>query len=92
MIIKIINDTIEYNNLVSILLVFETYPHIINDDTSNLFIIEKIKVIKITMNEIIKLHVKLMFYIIETILKSWKYMIFQSVFQYWFEKHIKRSE
>ena len=58
MIIKIINDTIEYNNLVSTLLVFETYFHIINNDVSSLFIIEKIKVIKITMNEVVKLYVK----------------------------------
>ena len=57
-IIKIVNDTIEYNNLVSTLLVFETYFHIINDDASSLFIIEKVKIIKITMNEIVKLHVK----------------------------------
>ena len=57
-IIKIVNDTTEYNNLVSTLLVFETYFHIINDDASSLFIIEKVKIIKITMNEIVKLHVK----------------------------------
>ena len=58
MIVKIVNDTIEYNNLVFTLLVFEAYPRIINNDTSNLFIIEKAKVIKITINEIVKLHVK----------------------------------
>ena len=57
-IIKIINDTIEYNNLVSTLLVFETYFRIINNDALSLFIIEKVKVIKITMNEIIRLHIK----------------------------------
>ena len=55
MIIKIVNDTIEYNNLVSTLLVFETYSRIINNDASNLFIIKKVKIIKITINEIIKL-------------------------------------
>ena len=58
MIIKVINDTIEYNNLVFTLLIFETYFHIINDDVSSLFIIEKVKVIKITINEIVKLYVK----------------------------------
>ena len=58
MAIKVVNDTAEYNNLVSTLLVFETYPRIINDDISSLFIIEKTKIIKIAMNEIIKLHIK----------------------------------
>ena len=58
MIIKIVNDTIEYNNLVFTLLIFETYFRIINDDASSLFIIKKIKIIKITINEIIKLYIK----------------------------------
>ena len=58
MIVKAVNDTIEYNNLVFTLLIFETYFRIINDDASSLFIIEKIKVIKIAMNEIVKLYVK----------------------------------
>ena len=58
MIIKIVNDTIEYNNLVFILLVFETYSHIINNDASILFIIEKVKIIKITINEIVKFYIK----------------------------------
>ena len=58
MAIKVVNDTAEYNGLVSTLLVFGTYSRIINDDASNLFIIEKAKVIKITMNEIVRLHVK----------------------------------
>ena len=58
MIIKVVNDTIEYNDLVFTLLIFETYPRIINDDAFNLFIIEKTKVIKITMNEVAKIHVK----------------------------------
>ena len=57
-IIKTVNDTAEYNNLVSTLLIFETYLHIINDNASNLFIIEKIKIIKITMNEVIRLYIK----------------------------------
>ena len=58
MIIKAVNNTIEYNDLVSTLLVFETYSHIINDDASNLSIIKKDKVIKITMNEVVKLYAK----------------------------------
>ena len=58
MIIKVINDTVEYNNLVFILLVFETYFRIINDDALNLFIIKKVKIIKIAINEIIKLYIK----------------------------------
>ena len=57
-IIKVVNDTVEYNNLVFTLLIFETYPRIINDDASNLFIIEKIKVIKIAMNEVVRLYIK----------------------------------
>ena len=57
-IVKIVNDTIEYNNLVFILLVFETYPRIINDNALSLFIIEKIKIIKIAMNEVVKLYIK----------------------------------
>ena len=58
MVVKAVNDTAEYNDLISTLLVFETYPRIINDNVSSLFIIKKAKVIKITMNEIVKLHVK----------------------------------
>ena len=58
MIIKVVNDTVEYNNLVFTLLVFETYSRIINNNASSLFIIEKVKIIEITMNEIIKLYIK----------------------------------
>ena len=58
MTVKVVNDTIEYNNLVFTLLIFGIYSRIINDDASNLFIIEKVKVIKITMNEVIKLYIK----------------------------------
>ena len=58
MIIKVVNDTIEYNNLVFTLLIFETYSHITNNDALNLFIIKKVKIIKIAMNEIIKLYIK----------------------------------
>ena len=58
MIVKIINDTVEYNDLVFILLVFETYSHIINDDALSLFIIERDKIIKIIMNEVVKLYIR----------------------------------
>ena len=58
MIIKVVNDTVEYNDLVFTLLVFETYSRIINDDVLILFIIERVKIIKIAMNEIVKLHIK----------------------------------
>ena len=58
MIVKAVNDTVEYNNLVFTLLIFETYSRIINNDVSNLFIIEKVKIIKIAINEIVKLYVK----------------------------------
>ena len=58
MIVKVVNDTIEYNDLVFTLLIFETYPRIINDDASSLFIIERDKVIKIIMNEVVKLYAR----------------------------------
>ena len=58
MIVKVVNDTIEYNDLVFTLLIFETYFCIINDDVLSLFIIERVKIIKIAMNEIIKLYIK----------------------------------
>ena len=57
-IIKTINDTIEYNDLVFTLLIFETYLCIINDDASSLFIIERGKVIKIIINEVVKLYTR----------------------------------
>ena len=58
MIVKAVNDTIEYNDLVFTLLVFEIYFHIINDDASSLSIIERSKVIKIIMNEVVKLYTR----------------------------------
>ena len=58
MIIKVVNDTIEYNNLVFTLLVFEIYPHIINDDVFNLSIIERAKIIKITINKVVKIYAR----------------------------------
>ena len=58
MVIKAVNDTIEYNDLVSTLLIFGTYSRIINDDAFNLFIIERAKVIKIAINEVAKIHVR----------------------------------
>ena len=58
MIVKTVNDTIKYNNLVFILLIFETYIHIINDDALNLFIIKRIKIINIAINKVAKLYIK----------------------------------
>ena len=58
MTIKAVNDTIEYNDLVFTLLIFGTYSRIINDDALSLFIIERAKVIKIIMNEVVKLHIR----------------------------------
>ena len=58
MTVKVVNDTTEYNDLIFTLLIFETYSRIINDDASSLFIIEKVKIIKIAMNEIVKLYIK----------------------------------
>ena len=40
------------------LLVFKTFPYIINNDILTLFIIDRVKVINIVIIEIIKLHVK----------------------------------
>ena len=58
MIIKTVNDTTKYNDLVSTLLIFETYPRIINDDVSSLSITERAKVIKITINKVAKLYIR----------------------------------
>ena len=58
MTIKAINDTTGYNDLVPTLLIFETYPRITNDDALSLSITERAKVIKITMNEVAKIHAK----------------------------------
>ena len=58
MAVKAVNDTTEYNNLVSTLLIFGTYPRIINDDVFSLSIIKRAKVIKIAINEIVKIHTK----------------------------------
>ena len=58
MIIKVVNDTVEYNDLVSTLLVFGTYLRIINDDALSLFTTERAKVIKIIINKVVKLHAR----------------------------------
>ena len=57
-IIKLINDIIKYNDLILILLIFEIFFYIINDDISTLSIIERAKVINIIIIKIIKLHAK----------------------------------
>ena len=58
MTIKAINDIVEYNNLVPILLVFEIFSRIINDDIFTLSTTKKIKAINIVIIEVIKLYAK----------------------------------
>ena len=57
MIVKVVNNTIGYNDLVFILLVFGIFFRIINDNIFILFITEKAKIINIIIIEILKLHV-----------------------------------
>ena len=58
MTVKAVNDTAGYNGLVPTLLIFGTYPRIINDDAPSLSTIERAKIIKITMNEVAKIHAR----------------------------------
>ena len=58
MIVKAVNDIVEYNGLMPTLLIFETFPHITNNDTSTLSITDRVKAINIVITEVIKLHVK----------------------------------
>ena len=51
------NDIIEYNDFVPILLIFETFPRIINDDTPTLSTTEKTKAINMVIIEMSKFHV-----------------------------------
>jgi hypothetical protein len=53
---KTINDSIEFNDLISILLVFETYSRIIEMNVSSFTIIQRVIAMKKTMNEVRKLH------------------------------------
>ena len=57
-IIKIINNIAKYDNLILILLVFDTFPRIINNNISTLFTIKRVKVINLIIIEIAKLYVK----------------------------------
>ena len=57
MAVKAINDTAEYNELVSTLLVFDIFPRITNDNAPILLIIKRVKVIDSAMTEVAKLHV-----------------------------------
>ena len=50
------NNTAEYNNLVLTLLVFDTFPRIINEDALILFTIKRVKVINLIISEITKLY------------------------------------
>ena len=55
--VKVVNNIIEYNNLILILLVFETFPRIINEDDFILSIIERAKIIKKAIIEIERLYI-----------------------------------
>ena len=56
--VKTINNTAEYNNLILTLLVFDTFPRIINENTSILFTIERVKAINSAITKIAKLYAK----------------------------------
>ena len=57
MVIKAVNNTVGYNDLVFILLVFGIFLRITNNDAFTLFITERTKIISITIAEISKFHV-----------------------------------
>ena len=50
------NNIAKYNNLILTLLVFDTFSRIINKDAFTLFIIKRVKVINLIINEITKLY------------------------------------
>ena len=58
MAIKAINDIVEYNNLILILLVFEIFSYIINDNILILSTIKRVKAINIVTIKVIKLYAK----------------------------------
>ena len=58
MTIKAINNIVEYNDLIPTLLVFDTFPRIINEDAPTLSTIERAKVINLAITEVAKLHTK----------------------------------
>jgi hypothetical protein len=54
---KIINDSIKFNDLISILLIFEAYFRMIEMNVSSFIITQRTIAMKKTMNEMRKLHV-----------------------------------
>ena len=50
------NNTAKYNDLILILLVFDTFPRIINKDIFTLFIIKRVKAINLIISEVAKLY------------------------------------
>ena len=50
------NNIVEYNNLILILLVFDIFPRITNNDILVLSTIKRVKVIKLAITKIIKLY------------------------------------
>ncbi len=58
MAVKAVNDTAGYNGLVPTLLVFGTFPRIIDDDAPSLSTTERAKTINMAMAEVAKLHAK----------------------------------
>ena len=56
MIVKAVNDSVDSNDIVSILLVFETYSRMMNDLSSSSFIVQRIEIIRKEMKEIHRLH------------------------------------
>jgi hypothetical protein len=53
---KVINDSIELNDLISTLLIFEAYSRMIEINVLSSTIIQRVIVMKKTMNEVRKLH------------------------------------
>jgi hypothetical protein len=58
MAIKAVNDTVGPDGLVSILLVFGTYPRMVTTDTSSLTVTERDKAITKAIKQITELYVK----------------------------------
>ena len=58
MIIKTVNDTAKYNNLIFTLLVFDIFPRITNNNASILFTVKRVKVINLAIIEVTKLYAK----------------------------------
>ena len=55
-IVKAINNTAKYDNLIFTLLVFDIFPRIINENTLTLSTIKRVKIINLAMTEVAKLY------------------------------------